>query len=65
MKTLKRLRVGCETVETNPYVDQYAIYAPDMNACLYVDADRIPADCPLVTVRMAAQLAQSQAGIVG
>jgi PD-(D/E)XK endonuclease len=65
MKTLKRLRVGCETVETNPYVDQYALYVPDMNTCLYVDADQIPADCPHITVGMLARMAQPQAEIVG
>jgi hypothetical protein len=37
MKTLKRVRVGWERVETTPYVDQYVIYDPIKQQCFVFD----------------------------
>lgn len=38
MKTLKRVRVGWETVQPNPYIDLYAVYSPNTGTVRYIEA---------------------------
>lgn len=42
MKTLKRVRVGYQTVEMNPFTDMCAVYDPGADTCHFFDAGDLP-----------------------
>jgi hypothetical protein len=52
MKTLKRVRVGCQSVRINPFIDVYAIYDPGTHTCHFFDAGDIPSGIEQVTLGM-------------
>jgi hypothetical protein len=40
MKTMRRIRVGYESVKENPEIDLYAVYSPDVQTASYVEASQ-------------------------
>jgi PD-(D/E)XK endonuclease len=50
MKTLKRVRVGWEQVQTTPYADQYALFEPNRKQCVLIDAVDVPAGIEHITL---------------
>jgi hypothetical protein len=50
MKTMHRIRVGYETVQTNHAIDLYAIYDPRSRMCSYIPADSLNEQCKIVAL---------------
>ncbi len=58
MKTLKRLRVGWDSVQATPYADQYAVYDSVLKRCFLFDAAEIPSG----TVRIGVEMIDKEIG---
>lgn len=54
MKTMYRIRVGYEQVCVTPNVDQYAIFNPDDETVVYVDAREIPENISVLNLNTVA-----------
>jgi hypothetical protein len=59
MKTLKRVRIGYNSVQTTSYADIYAIYDSNLGHCIYVEAEAVSKEETCISIE---QIAVSSLG---